>query len=99
MTDPVRLTNHEAARRYEAWVGDDLAGFLTSRLAPGRIVLVHTETLPDWQGHGVAARLAAGALDDARARGLSVTPRCPYVADFIRHHPGEYDDLVDGSAG
>jgi predicted GNAT family acetyltransferase len=34
-------------------------------------------------------------LDDARTRGLSVRPYCPYVATFIREHAQEYLDLVD----
>jgi uncharacterized protein len=93
VSEPVRVTNDEAAHRYEALVGDDLAGFITYRLEPGRVVLVHTETEQAFQGRGVGAALAAGALDDARARGLSVTPFCPFVASYIRHHP-EYADLV-----
>ena len=93
MSEPVRVTNHEAAHRYEAFVGDDLAGFITYRTEPGRVVLVHTETEQGFQGQGIGAALAAWALDDARARGLAVTPLCPFVASYIRHHP-EYADLV-----
>ncbi|HEY6318596.1 MAG TPA: GNAT family N-acetyltransferase [Acidimicrobiia bacterium] len=96
MTEPIRVSDNQAERRYEAWVGDDLAGFLTYRLGPGRIVLVHTETEDGWHGHGVGGRLAASALDDARGRGLRVTPLCPFVADYISRHP-EYDDLVHPS--
>ena len=93
MSDAVRLTNDEAAHRYEAWVGDDLAGVITYRLLPRRIVLVHTETEAGFEGRGIAGRLAAWALDDARARGLAVTPLCAFVASYIRRHP-EYADLV-----
>ncbi len=96
MTEPIRVADNPAEHRYEAWVGDDLAGFLTYRFRPGRIVLVHTETEDGWQGHGVGGRLAAGALDDARARGLRVTPLCPFVADYISRHP-EYADVVEPS--
>jgi hypothetical protein len=41
----------------------------------------------------VGGALASWALDDARVRGLSITPFCPFVASYIRHHP-EYADLV-----
>jgi uncharacterized protein len=37
--------------------------------------------------------LIATALDDARARGLTVVPRCPFVREFIENH-AEYQDLV-----
>ena len=93
MTEPVRVVPNRDEHRYEAWVGDHLAGFVDYHLTPGRIVLIHTETDDALQGQGIASRLAAGALDDARAHGWSVTPRCPFVAEYIRRHP-EYADLV-----
>ncbi|HEV2311047.1 MAG TPA: GNAT family N-acetyltransferase [Acidimicrobiia bacterium] len=93
MSDAVRITNNESAHRYEAWVGDDLAGLITYRLQPGRIVLVHTETEEGFERQGIGSELAAWALNDARTRGLGVTPFCPFVASYIRHHP-EYADLV-----
>jgi predicted GNAT family acetyltransferase len=34
------------------------------------------------------------AFDDARRRGLSVLPHCPYVRRFIDTHSDEYLDLV-----
>jgi predicted GNAT family acetyltransferase len=37
--------------------------------------------------------LAREALDNARWRGLSVTPLCPFIRAYIDHHP-EYEDLV-----
>jgi predicted GNAT family acetyltransferase len=98
VTAPTRIVQNTGASRYEAWVGDDLVGFVDYRLAPGRIVFTHAETAESWRGEGVAGRLAAGVLDDARAQGLAVTPRCPFIADFIRQHP-DYEDLVASSTG
>ena len=46
-----------------------------------------------YSGQGHAGTLARSALDDARSRGLSVVPSCPYVASYIEKHP-EYADLV-----
>jgi predicted GNAT family acetyltransferase len=88
-----RVVNNEAAHRYEAFIGDERAGFVDYRLRPGRIVLVHTEVDDSFEGQGVGGRLAEAALDDARARGLSVSPMCPFIASFIDEHP-EYADLV-----
>lgn len=79
--------------RYEARIGDELAGLTVYETAPGRVIVVHTEVEPQFEGRGVGSRLAAAVLDDLRARGLGVTPRCPFVAAFIRHHP-EYADMV-----
>jgi predicted GNAT family acetyltransferase len=79
--------------RYELTSGDDLIGFIDYRLDDGVITLIHTEVAEEWSGQGHAATLARSALEDARSRGLSVVPSCPYVAAYIRKHP-EYADLV-----
>jgi predicted GNAT family acetyltransferase len=79
--------------RYELRSGDELVGFIDYRLHGEVIRLVHAEVLPAFTGQGHASTLARGALDDARSRGLSVRPDCPYVASYLEKHP-EYADLV-----
>jgi len=91
--DAIMIVDNPAQQRYELYVGDELAAFTVYRLAPGRIVFIHTETLDAFAGHGIATRLARGVLDAARARGLRVVARCPFVAAFLAEHP-EYQDLV-----
>ncbi|HET8797191.1 MAG TPA: GNAT family N-acetyltransferase [Thermoanaerobaculia bacterium] len=44
-------------------------------------------------GRGIAGALVKHALDDARARGLKVIPRCSYVRAYIEKN-AEYRDLV-----
>lgn len=91
--DVVVRDNPDRAR-YEAWVGGRLAAFTAYGLAGGdRIVFRHTQTDAAFEGRGVASALARGALDDARARGLAIVPRCPFVRGFIARHR-EYEDLV-----
>jgi len=79
--------------RYELRSGDELIGMVAYRLDGDVITLVHTEVASTHSGHGYAATLARGALDDARSRGLRVVPSCPYVASYLEKHP-EYADLV-----
>jgi uncharacterized protein len=96
MADPdsaVRVVDNPAKTRFEAYVGDELAGFVTYRTRPGVMVLVHTEVSADFEGHGVGGRLAAVALEQALGRGLKVNPLCPFVAGYIQRHP-ELSDLV-----
>ena len=88
------FVRNDDARRYEAFVDDALAGTLTFRLVAGRVVLVHTEVDPAFEGRGVGGRLAAGALDDIRARGLRARALCPFVATWVQRHP-TYADLVE----
>lgn len=82
-----------ARRRFEIVVDGEVAGFIVYRVDGGVLTMVHTEVAPSRQGGGVGTALVAGALDDVRARGLSVRPACSFVAAYIREHPS-YRDLV-----
>ena len=95
MAEEPDISVHDAPERsqYEISVDGVVAGFIAYRTRPERIVFTHTEVADEFEGRGLAGRLARGALDDVRARGLRVTPMCPFVAAYIRRHP-EYADLV-----
>jgi predicted GNAT family acetyltransferase len=85
---------HDASRsRYELRLGDELVGFITYEPQTDAVALIHTEVDPSVQGRGLGTRLVSGALDDIRARGLSVVPICPFVVSYLRRHP-EYADLA-----
>jgi predicted GNAT family acetyltransferase len=86
------VTHNEEAQRFELLV-DGLRALLTYRRFPDRIVIIHTEVPPAFEGHGLAAKLSRAALDFARLNHLRVVPLCPYVSEFIRKHR-EYQDLV-----
>jgi predicted GNAT family acetyltransferase len=86
------VIHNEAAQCFELPV-DGARALLTYRRFPDRIVLLHTEVPPPFEGHGIAAKLSRSALDFARANRLQVVPLCPYVSSFIQKHP-EYQDLV-----
>jgi len=92
--DPaVTVADNPDQRRYEAHVGDELAGFVSYRAEPGHIALNHTKVDDPSEGQGVGSRLASFALDDARERRLAVLPFCPFVKAYIQRHR-EYAELV-----
>jgi predicted GNAT family acetyltransferase len=91
--DDVVVVDNPAQRRYEARIGDRVAGYSTYRLAGNRVIFLHTEVDSALEGGGIGSKLAAGALDDVRARGFSVTAHCPFIAAYLRRHR-EYDDLI-----
>jgi predicted GNAT family acetyltransferase len=95
----VHVRDDPSELRYEAWIGDRLAGVIRYRREPGVIVLVHTDVEPDLEGSGVGAALVRGALDDIRARGLSVAIVCPFVASYVSRHEGYADLIVPDPAG
>ncbi len=53
---------------------------------------MHTEVPTALNGRGIGSALVRGELDIARAQGLKVEARCPFVAAYIAKHP-EYADL------
>jgi predicted GNAT family acetyltransferase len=90
--DTVVVRDNPAAGRYEAHVDGQLA-VLTYQRSGDRIIFIHTGVPAALEGHGIAGAMARVALEDARAAGLAVIPRCPFVAAYIRRHP-QYADLV-----
>lgn len=91
-TTEVRIARNDEARRFEAYVGDTLAGQVVFRATPGRLELVHTEVEPGFRGQGIGERLAEAALASARSSGEAVVPTCPFIARYMREHP-EFEDL------
>ena len=89
----ITVADRPERSRYEIELEGERAGLLTYRLAGSMITHRHTEIDPSFGGRGLGSALVRFALDDARARGLTVMPRCPFVAAFIVRHP-EYEDLV-----
>ena len=79
--------------RFAARVEGHLAGVAAYELADGVITFTHTVVADAFEGRGIGSALARAALDDARAEGLAVVPRCPFIAGWIEHHPA-YADLV-----
>jgi predicted GNAT family acetyltransferase len=93
MTD-VTVRDHPEESRFEAFVGDELAGFAAYELADGVITFTHTEVADAYEGHGVGSALVRSALDAVRSEGSRrVRPLCPFVRAWIDHHP-DYADLT-----
>lgn len=86
------VRNNADQSRFELDVGGHIAAAYY-KLSPGVITFTHTEVPPALSGQGVGSRLARGALDQARAMGLKVVPRCEFIAGYIGKH-AEYADLL-----
>jgi predicted GNAT family acetyltransferase len=94
--DAAAITVQDAPERsrYEVTVDGDLAGFAVYEdRGDGIRVFTHTEVADAYEGRGVGSALARGALDDVRASGRRLVPRCPFIAAFLRRHP-QYQNLV-----
>jgi len=92
----INIADNVDAKRFEIKVDGRLAGFADYRLRAEKMVFTHTEIGDEFEGQGLGGKLAAAALDAARDTGLTVVPRCSFIASYIKRHP-EYADLVDDS--
>jgi len=90
MADEIR--DNKAESRFEMDADGELA-VAYYRREPGVITFTHTEVPAELNGKGIGSRLVKGALDAARAQGLKVIPKCPFVRAYIEKH-AEYADLL-----
>lgn len=75
-----------------------VVGFMTYQVTGKIVAYTHAEVLPEFEGKGVGSLIARAVMDDARARGRTVVPVCPFLAKWLdRHH--EYDDIVARGTG
>ncbi|MBB5050139.1 hypothetical protein HNQ36_000087 [Afipia massiliensis] len=86
------VRNNTALSRYELDV-DGTTAFANYRLAPGKVIITHTETPRALRSRGIASRLVRGALEQIRADGLKVVAGCGFVVDYLEKHP-EFSDVV-----
>ena len=89
----VRVEDNPEGARYEAFVGERRAGYLTYRRREDLIALDHTQVDERFEGEGVGSALVVRALEDARAAGIDVLPFCPFANEYLKRHP-DYADLV-----
>jgi len=90
----LRIVDNPDRQRYEAFLGDEKAGYSEYEIRPDRVVFTHTVVRPKFEGKGIGSRLAKFAVEDVRARGLRITPVCPFIRSWLKRHE-EYDEMVD----
>jgi len=86
------IRDNTALSRFEL-DGGGVTVVLNYKLAGNVLTLAHTETPVAARGRGLASRLVEAVLQQARARGLKIVPRCPFVSAYLDKHP-EFRDLV-----
>jgi predicted GNAT family acetyltransferase len=90
---PSDVKESPAQSRYELDLNGETA-FALYRSAPGVLTVYYTEVPARLRGRGIGSMLVRGVLQDIRARGWKVVPRCGFVAAVIRDNP-EFQDLLD----
>lgn len=86
------LIDNTEAKQYEFHIGDQIARIEYIRV-PERIFLTHTEVPQSLEGQGIGSAIIKAALEDIKAKDLTLIPMCPFVAGYIKRHP-EWRPLV-----
>ena len=86
MSDTSRITDNEAASRFELTV-DGVLAELRYRRNGKRLVLVHTGVPAELEGRGLGGALVRAAVDRAERDGMTVVPLCPFARGWLQRHP------------
>jgi predicted GNAT family acetyltransferase len=90
----ISVTDVPDQERFEARdESGELAAVMTYQVTGAIIAYTHTAVEPAFEGKGVGSLIVRSVMDDARARGRTVVPICPFLVKWLgRHH--DYDDIV-----
>lgn len=98
--DRVDVADNPERSRFELRDGGRVIGVASYALVPGdsadgasspdRVVFFHTEVRPEYEGQGLAGRLASFALDATLAAGREIVALCPYIKLYLQRHPEPY---------
>lgn len=91
------VKNNTDKHRFEVSLDDQLA-LVEYRIAGPNIIFTHTEVPPEFEGMGIAGKMAKVALDYAKAEGYKIQALCPYIAAYVRRH-AEYQPITWGYEG
>ena len=83
--------------RYVAHIeGQSDVGEMTySRLSATRVIVDHTGVPESLKGQGVGSALARHIVSEARTKGFTILPLCPFLKAQASRHP-DWADVIEG---
>ena len=93
--DDLEIVNNTEASRFQVQLPDGQLALIDYKLAGKNIIFTHTEVPVEYEGQGIASKMARHVLDYARDNGLKVQALCPYVHSYVTRHK-EYQDITWG---
>ena len=92
--DDVQVRREDDHDRYLITLDGETAGIAHYQMHGNWRVFTHTVVDERFEGKGLGSQLVRFALDDTRAQGMRIVPRCPFVHAYIdKHH--DWDDIID----
>jgi predicted GNAT family acetyltransferase len=86
VNDTPRVVDDPAGSRFIVEADGHVAE-LVYQLDRDRLLLIHTGVPRALEGQGIGGKLVGAAIDEAKRRGLTVVPLCPFARDWLKRHP------------
>lgn len=93
MAEDREVIDNPAMHRFELPIGDEVA-VADYAIEDGRMVFTHTEVPIAFSGQGYGSKLARGAFEAARSRGMHVIAKCAFMSSYALKHP-EYAAMLE----
>ena len=90
----VEVIHNKEKKQFEMQLGDQIA-MVKYILGSSEIIFTHTEVPEEFEGHGIASKIAKVAVEYSKAQGMRIRPLCPYMSAYIKRHP-EYQSITAG---
>ncbi|RYD72793.1 MAG: N-acetyltransferase [Sphingobacteriales bacterium] len=81
------LYNNEDENRFEMSF-ENTTSFIEYKIEGNVISLLHTEVDASLEGRGAGTAIVEKTLKHIDAAGMQLLPLCPFVAAYIKRHPG-----------
>lgn len=90
----LKFENDEKHFRFQLTLPDEqVATIVYQKLGQNLYKYGRTEVPEEWEGQGIAARIANEAFKIAKLKNWRLTLQCEYLEAFVRKKP-EYQDLL-----
>lgn len=86
MNDTPQVVDDPAASRFVVETDGQIAE-LVYQLDDDRLLLLHTGVPRALERRGIGSQLVGAAIEEAKRRGLTVVPLCPFARGWLRRHP------------
>lgn len=81
----IEVIHNVEETRFEMHLGDKLA-IMEYDIAGNNMVFTHTEVPQEFEGMGIAGKMAKVGLDYAVAKGHKIQAFCPFVKGYVHRH-------------
>jgi predicted GNAT family acetyltransferase len=88
----ITVSRNDERSRYEGRLDGVLVTVIDFVREGNVLEVTHTGTRIRYRGRGFASQVTQQALEDVRALGWQVQPRCPFTVAYLDAHP-QYADL------